>query len=185
MLTDTDKQHLLSLARESIRHGLDYGSPLQINSHDFSEALQAQRASFVTLHINGQLRGCIGSLEAREPLISNVVMNAFNAAFRDPRFAPLGSNEFDSIHIHIEILSVPEPITFASQADLISQLRPGVDGLVLSDGAHRGTFLPTVWEQLPQPEVFLQHLKNKAGLPAEHWSDSLVVERYETETFEE
>jgi len=185
MLKDIDKQHLLGLARDSIRHGLDYGSPLQINSHDFSEVLQAQRACFVTLHINGQLRGCIGNLEAREPLISNVVMNAFNAAFRDPRFPPLGSNEFDKVHIHIEILSVPEPMTFASQADLISQLRPGVDGLVLSDGPHRGTFLPTVWEQLPQPEVFLQHLKNKAGLPGDHWSDTIVVERYDTESFEE
>jgi len=185
MLKDTDKQHLLSLARESIRHGLDYGKPLAINSHDFSEALQAQRASFVTLHKNGQLRGCIGSLEARQPLVSNVVSNAFNAAFRDPRFPPLSSNEFEQIHIHIEILSTPEPMTFASQADLISQLRPGVDGLVLSDGAHRGTFLPTVWGQLPTPEVFLQHLKNKAGLPVDHWSDTLVVERYDTESFEE
>jgi len=185
MLSDTDRQNLLTLARQSIQHGLTRGKAITPEIQTYSTGLQQARASFVTLHKQGELRGCIGSLEAYQPLATDVASNAYNAAFRDPRFPPLNENEFDQLHIHIEILSPPEPIQFSSEQDLLEQLQPGKDGLVLSDNTHRGTFLPTVWESLPRPEQFLFHLKNKAGLPGDYWSDDIKVQRYYTESFEE
>jgi len=185
MLSNADRQTLLHLARESIQSGLSNGQPLSIEKQYGSTHLQEIRACFVTLHKHGQLRGCIGNLEARQPLVNDVVENAFNAAFRDPRFPPLNANEFEQLHIHIEILTPPEPMQFNSEQDLLTQLQPGKDGLILSEGSHRGTFLPTVWESLPQPEQFLFHLKNKAGLPGDYWSDNIKIERYHTESFEE
>jgi len=185
MLSNKDRQTLLSLARESIQSGLANGQPLTVNIQNYSADLQQQRASFVTLHKQGQLRGCIGNLEANQALVNDISNNAFNAAFRDPRFPPLQANEFDQLHIHIEVLNSPEPIEFISEQDLIDQLQPGKDGLLLSEGIHRGTFLPTVWQSLPEPEQFLFHLKNKAGLPGDYWSDHIKVARYHTESFEE
>jgi AmmeMemoRadiSam system protein A len=116
-------------------------------------------------------------------LIVDVAENAFSAAFRDPRFTPVGPNELDDLTVHISVLSKPEPITFANEDELLQQLRPGIDGLILRDGRNRGTFLPSVWESLPQPGEFLTHLKTKAGLPPNHWSDAIEVERYTTESF--
>lgn len=185
MLSTTDRQTLLTLARDSIRHGLEHGRPLSISATDYSDDLQQPRACFVTLHKQGGLRGCIGHLEAITSLVEGVAQNAYSAAFRDPRFPPVQADEFDDLHIHIEILTPPEPIRFTSQGDLLMKMAPGKDGLILSDGPFRGTFLPTVWEQLPLPEDFLAHLKSKAGLPMDYWSDTLKVERYRTESFEE
>lgn len=185
MLCSTDRQTLLNLARESIQFGLTHGQPLAVKEQNYSTDLQQARASFVTLHKHGELRGCIGSLEARQALVNDIASNAFNAAFRDPRFPPLQAKEFDQLHIHIEILTPPEPIQFSSEQDLLEQLQPGKDGLILREGMHRGTFLPTVWESLPKAEQFLSHLKNKAGLPGDHWSDNIKVQRYHTESFEE
>ena len=185
MLSPTDRQTLLNLARESIQFGLTHSQPLAVKKQSYSTDLQQVRASFVTLHKHAELRGCIGSLEAHHALVSDIASNAFNAAFRDPRFPPLQANEFEQLHIHIEILTPPEPIQFSSEQDLLDQLQPGKDGLLLSEGMHRGTFLPTVWESLPRPEQFLFHLKNKAGLPGDYWSDNIKVQRYHTESFEE
>ncbi|MCK4742760.1 MAG: AmmeMemoRadiSam system protein A [Sulfuriflexus sp.] len=185
MLCNTDRQTLLNLARESIQSGLTHGQPLAVKKQTYSTELQQPRASFVTLHKHGELRGCIGSLEAHQALVDDIASNAFNAAFRDPRFPPLQANEFDQLHIHIEILTPPEPIQFSSEQELLDQLQLGKDGLLLSEGLHRGTFLPTVWESLPRPEQFLFHLKNKAGLPGDYWSDNIKVQRYHTESFEE
>jgi len=185
MLCNTDRQALLNLARESIQFGLTHGQPLAVKKQTYSTDLQQPRASFVTLHKHGELRGCIGSLEAHQALVNDIANNAFNAAFRDPRFPPLQANEFEQLHIHIEILTPPEPIQFNSEQDLLKQLQPGEDGLILSEGTHRGTFLPTVWESLPQPEQLLFHLKNKAGLPGDYWSDNMKVQRYHTESFED
>ena len=144
-----------------------------------------ERATFVTLNKFGELRGCIGHLEAIQPLIADVAENAFNAAFRDPRFQPVTASEFGDLEVHISVLSPPEPMVFTSEADLLRQIRPGIDGLILEDGAYRGTFLPSVWEQLPDPAQFLAHLKMKAGLPPNYWSDTLKVSRYTTESFSE
>jgi len=181
MLKHRDQTRLLEVARASIANGLSQAQALGIEINDYSAALQALRASFVTLHINQQLRGCIGSLEAHRPLVEDVAENAFAAAFRDPRFAPVSEREFDQLAYHISILSPTEAMTFESENDLLKKLRPGVDGLVLSEQGRRGTFLPSVWEQLPEPRQFLAQLKVKAGFAADYWSDSIRVERYTVE----
>ncbi|MGD2082377.1 MAG: AmmeMemoRadiSam system protein A [Chromatiales bacterium] len=174
---------LLSVARESIAHGIERGRPLPVERAAFDPVLRERRASFVTLQQGGKLRGCIGHLEARQPLVADVAENAFSAAFRDPRFQPVGAAEVDALEVHISVLGSPVPLEFRSEDELVAQLRPGVDGLILEDGPYRGTFLPSVWESLPHPRVFLAHLKTKAGLPAGYWSDSLRVLRYRTESF--
>jgi AmmeMemoRadiSam system protein A len=145
--------------------------------------LQALRATFVTLHENGQLRGCIGTLEAHRTLVEDVAENAFSAAFRDPRFAPVSAVERDQLDLDISVLSPATPMQFDSEQDLLSQIRPGIDGLVLEDGPYRGTFLPAVWEQLPEPLDYLHQLKRKAGLSADYGSPGLKVSRYVTESF--
>lgn len=185
MFDDTQKNLLLETAASSIQHGLLTGQALTVNHEDYPDAFQVERASFVTLHINGDLRGCIGSLQATRSLISDVAENAFAAAFRDPRFPRLTEHEYTLLHYHISVLNPPEPMQFSSEQELINSIRPNVDGLVLEDKGQRGTFLPSVWESLPQPEDFLRHLKVKAGLPIEHWSETLTVQRYTVEDIEE
>jgi AmmeMemoRadiSam system protein A len=162
---------------------METGTPARLRTQEYPQSLQVIRASFVTLNLHGELRGCIGHLDAVEPLVQDVADNAFSAAFRDPRFPPLGARELPAVRIHVSILTPSWPIEFSSERDLLAQLRPGVDGLILQDGSARGTFLPSVWESLPEPEQFLAHLKRKAGLPMNHWSDQLKVWRYETESF--
>jgi uncharacterized protein len=145
--------------------------------------LREERATFVTLTIGGRLRGCIGMLEACRPLAEDVAANAVSAAFEDPRFPPLTEKEFEKLEIHISVLSPPEELLFSSEEDVLSQIRPGIDGLILRDGHHRGTFLPSVWEELSEKEHFWAHLKLKAGLPTNYWSDTVQVFRYTTEYF--
>ena len=182
-LDNASRQHLLQVARDSIAFGLQHGRPLPVAPNDFPEALQVPRATFVTLHEDGELRGCIGTLEVHQALVKDVADNAFSAAFRDQRFMPLRSEEFPRLDIHISVLSPAEPMTFRDEADLLAQLRPGIDGLILTASGHRGTFLPSVWDSLPRPEAFLRHLKGKAGLPAGYWSPDLRIQRYTTEAF--
>lgn len=173
---------LLQTARDTIQHCLTQPiDTFTLDTKDMPAELHQQRACFVTLHIQGHLRGCIGSLQADAPLIVDVVQNAYSAAFRDPRFTPLTAAEFANLTLDISVLSTPQPMRFSSEADLLAQIRPGVDGLILSDAGHRGTFLPSVWEQLPDKVEFLQHLKVKAGLPTNYWSPTLTVERYTAE----
>jgi AmmeMemoRadiSam system protein A len=147
--------------------------------------LERPGAAFVTLTQGGELRGCIGSLEAWRPLRADVQANALAAAFDDPRFPPLRADELDRTRIEVSVLSAPEPLEFADRADLLARLRPGVDGLILHTRGHRGTFLPQVWEQLPTPELFLAHLVRKAHLPAGYWSDDVRIDRYTVTAFEE
>ncbi|MEL0587671.1 MAG: AmmeMemoRadiSam system protein A [Candidatus Thiodiazotropha sp. (ex. Lucinoma kazani)] len=182
-LSQTDRVTLLDIAADSIRHGLKHGTPLSVVALDYPEGLRAVRACFVTLQIRGDLRGCIGHLEAQMPIVEDVAENAFSAAFRDPRFPTLSTSEFNDLEIHISVLTPAEPLQFDSEEDLIGKIRPAIDGLILVDGQHRGTFLPSVWESLPDTRSFLYHLKQKAGLPGEYWSDSLEIYRYETESF--
>ncbi|HDZ78001.1 MAG TPA: AmmeMemoRadiSam system protein A, partial [Gammaproteobacteria bacterium] len=127
-----------------------------------------------------QLRGCVGSLTACRSLSEDVAENAFAAAFRDHRFNALTEDELAEIEISISVLSTPELMVFTSEQELLSQLQPGVDGIILTEGGNRGTFLPSVWEHYPQPASFLSHLKMKAGLPADYWSDTMKIERYNT-----
>jgi len=182
-----DERHckqLLGVVKDSIKYGLENNSRLHINPAEFDSVLREKRATFVTLHLNGELRGCIGSLCAHKSLIEELSSNAYSAAFRDPRFPPLEAIEFDQLHYHISILTQPTPILFTSEKDLIDQLRPNIDGLVLKEGMNSGTFLPSVWEQLPDRETFLQHLKQKAGLSQSYWSDRITIDRYEVDSFE-
>lgn len=184
MYSKEHRQLLLDIAHRSIKHGLGKGRPLNISLNEFPAELKEKRATFVTLKISEQLRGCIGVLEAIRPLVEDVASNAFAAAFRDPRFQPVTLDEFEKLHLSISILSPSEPVNFTSEEDLISKIRPGVDGLVLQEGSHQGTFLPAVWESLPNASDFLSHLKLKAGLPVDHWSERIKIFRYTTEAIE-
>ncbi len=183
MLSDGDRKVLREVARRSVLSGLEFHRPLDVDIGDYSESLRQERATFVTLNINGNLRGCIGTLEAYRPLVVDIAHNAYAAAFSDPRFPPVGPAEYEQLDYHISVLSDTSPMQFDSEADLLRQIRPGIDGLVLEDNGYRGTFLPSVWEQLPEREAFLAHLKQKAGLPASYWSDTLKVSRYTVESF--
>lgn len=171
---DARGRTLVRLARAAIARQLGLDQPVSVDA----PWLREPGAVFVTLHRNGALRGCIGSLEARRPLREDVEKNARSAAFLDPRFPPLSLREFPDVEVEVSLLSPAEPLRFSGEADLLRQLRPGVDGLILEHGAHRGTFLPQVWEQLPAPADFLAHLKRKAGLAEDFWSADLRVLRY-------
>ena len=183
-LTRAGQILLLDLARASIRHGLQEGRPLTVALEELAAELVVPRASFVTLEKRGRLRGCIGSLEAWRPLAVDVAENAFAAAFRDPRFPPVRGDEAGDLEIHLSLLTPAVAMTFSSEADLLSQLQPGVDGLILSEGPYRGTFLPSVWAELPTPQLFLTQLKRKAGLAADYWSPGVRIWRYTTEMVE-
>ena len=188
-LTEEHRKILKLVAHQAIAYGLEHNgttghmAEMPINTVDYADTLQAIRATFVTLNLHQNLRGCIGTLEARLPLVADVAHNAHAAAFFDPRFPPVTLPELGDLNIHISILSPAEAMQFDSEADLIRQIRPDIDGLILEDGYQRGTFLPSVWESLKSPEEFLRHLKNKAGLPSDYWSDNLKVSRYTTESF--
>lgn len=179
--TKEEHQLLLKLAKDSIAYGLRHHKIMPIDLQQYSAKLQGFAACFVTLKIHGQLKGCIGSLVAHQPLAQDAVYNSYAAAFEDPRFMPLTAEEFSLLDIHISILTKPELMQFTSEQDLIKQLRINIDGLILSDNGHRGTFLPSVWKELPTPEEFLYHLKLKAGLPGNYWSKTVRVERYTVE----
>ncbi|MEN8259056.1 MAG: AmmeMemoRadiSam system protein A [Pseudomonadota bacterium] len=179
------RRQLLDIARASIAYGLKHGRPLPVDLHQCPPDITAPRAVFVTLEKSGKLRGCIGSLEAHEPLVLNVSRNAYAAAFSDHRFPPVTDTELDALDIHLSILSPPEEIGFSSEQELIGKIRPGIDGLTLIDGSRKGTFLPSVWKSLSKPDVFLRHLKQKAGLPSGYWSPALRVYRYTAETIDE
>lgn len=182
LLTKPQQTVLLTLAWESIAQGLKTGKPLGIDPAAYPPELMEPRATFVTLEHRHQLRGCIGMLEAIRPLAEDVAENAFAAAFCDRRFLPLAEHELDDLAVHISILSPAEEITFNSEFDLLGQLRPNVDGLILQEGTHRATFLPSVWESLHSPIQFLQQLKQKAGLPVSYWSKTIKAYRYTTES---
>ena len=183
-LGDEQQRALGKIARAAIRQGLAQGKKANLSLDGVPRELMQSRAAFVTLKLEGRLRGCIGSLTAHQALALDVAKNAHAAAFNDRRFKPLTAAEFENIEIGISILSPPEEMTFSSQADLIAQIRPGIDGMILIDQSKRGTFLPTVWESYPEAATFLQHLKQKAGFKPDHWSDTVKVWRYTTESFE-
>jgi hypothetical protein len=179
---DTDKgKTLLHLARAAIAKELGF------SSHDLPRGdwLEEPGATFVTLTLHGQLRGCIGSLEAYRPLIDDVRHNAVASAFRDPRFAPLTKAEFAEVLIEVSLLSSPEAIRFSSEQNALEQLHPGLDGVILEYGSYRATYLPQVWAQLSDPKEFINHLKNKAGLPEDFWSDDVRLSRYTVQKFSE
>ncbi len=178
-----ERQQLLHLARSAISHGLYANSELEVPVERYPASLQEPRASFVTLHLQGALRGCIGSLIASRSLLADVAHNAGAAAFRDRRFKPLSRREFPAIDLHISVLSPPRRIEVESRQALLDYLQPGVHGLLLEDGKHRATYLPSVWEKLRDPGRFLSELRAKAGLPRDGWSDSIRASVYTTDEF--
>ena len=174
-MTDPDLgRALLTIARSAIGAELWLGAFADVSHAE----LARPAATFVTLRRSGELRGCIGSLEPRRPLGTDVRENATAAAFRDPRFAPLDRDEFERISIEVSLLSATEPLDVQDEEDFLAQVRPGRDGLVLAFGGHRATFLPQVWEAFPEPREFLTALKQKAGLAADFWSPDMNVSRY-------
>ena len=177
VFTPEERQDLLAVARQSVSAGLN-GERFLPSVAEYPSALGNDGASFVTLKKHGSLRGCIGTLEARQPLVLDVAHNAYASAFRDPRFPALQNDELEVLEYHLSVLTRPEPMQIDSEQSLLEQLRPHVDGLVIEEGYHRGTFLPAVWEQLPDAKEFLAHLKQKAGLPVDYWSDRIKVSRY-------
>ncbi len=172
---------LLAHARASIAEALRLIA-LPAPEHAF---LAQPGASFVTLRMAGELRGCIGSLAPRRALREDVRANARAAAFDDPRFDPLTADEYERIDVEVSVLSAATPLPVASESDLHARLRPGVDGLVLELGSRRSTFLPQVWESLPRPRDFVDELKRKAGLPRDFWAAELRFSRYTVEKFTE
>lgn len=142
-------------------------------------------ATFVTLTRDGDLRGCIGSLEAWRPLAGDILANARAAAFRDPRFPPLARAELPATRIEVSLLGAAEPIPCADEADALRQLRPGVDGVIFECGGRRATFLPQVWDSLPERKDFLAHLKQKAGFAPDFWSPEVRLSRYEVRKWKE
>jgi AmmeMemoRadiSam system protein A len=148
-------------------------------------ALSRPGATFVTLFCRGELRGCIGSLKATRELGFDVRENALAAAFRDPRFPPLTATEFDATSVEVSLLSVAENLHFDTERELRARLRPGIDGVTLELADRRATFLPQVWEALPEPGDFLAALKHKAGFPVDFWSPRLNVALYQVTKWKE
>ena len=173
---------LLGVARDAIAHGLAESEAPEVTLNDYPAPLRNIACTFVTLHKEAALRGCIGSLQAQRPLVSDVARHAFAAAFSDVRFNPVEHFELEALHIHVSILSPLEPVRFEHEDDLIASLRPEIDGLLIDSGAQRATFLPAVWASFPSGGDFLAALKKKAGMEI---TSGYAAWRYTTQDFEE
>lgn len=179
--TDEIGPALLQVARSTLEHAFDVGPPPQR-----SEAWLGDRgACFVSLKTRGELRGCVGSTTAYRPLLEDLRENTLAATFRDPRFPPLAREELEETTLEVSLLQPLESMSFRDEGDLVSQLRPHVDGLLLECGARRGLFLPSVWAGLPHPDEFLRKLKRKAGLAETFWSPDLNVWRFTVSSWKE
>jgi uncharacterized protein len=165
---------LLPIARAAIGRALN----LPHQADETAAWLSEHGACFVTLTQHGELRGCIGTLQAHRPLLADVKSNAVAAALHDPRFMPLSREEFDMTEIEISLLSPTQAMSFRDEIDALTQLRPQLDGVVFEYQGYRSTFLPQVWEQLPQPQQFMAQLKRKAGLPDDFWHEEIRLSRY-------
>ncbi len=180
-LNEANKQILLDVARLSIENGYKTGYPLSVDLREYPSTLIAPAATFVTLYKNHEMRGSTGMLEAILPLAEDIAENAFSAAFKDPRFQPVEKHEIAELDIHLAILSDPMQLYVDSEKELMDVIRPGIDGVIVKEGPHHGNFLPNQWQQLPSKKDFLRHLKSKAGLPPDYWSDSIEFFSYTTE----
>lgn len=185
-LTDSEKDILLNLARQTVEKVVTGQARPAIDLVKYSPRLQDYGASFVTLTRHGMLRGCIGALEAYQPLVQDVCEHAEAAALEDYRFPPVQPDEVAHLEIEISVLTPSMPFHYETADDLLNNLRPGIDGVVLHDGFRRSTFLPQVWEQVPEPADFLTHLCKKMGSPGDLWrKKKLQVETYQVEEFHE
>ncbi len=185
-LSSKDKLFLLKLARQTIECAVNHRSLPTWDENQCSEILRRKGASFVTLTMEGQLRGCIGTLEAYQSLVEDVRDHARQAALEDYRFPPVTAAEVPLLQIEISRLTVPEQLDYDTPEDLPRVIKPGMDGVILKDGLRRATFLPQVWQQLPEPEEFLSHLCQKMGSPAHLWKQKMLdVWTYHVEEFQE
>ncbi len=185
-LTREEGEELITLARKTIETELFGGGASPEEGMDMPPKFQDKRGTFVTLTINGGLRGCIGHIIPSESVVEGVKKNALNAAFADPRFRPLTAEEWERVSVEVSILSDPRPLYYDTPEDLLNKLKPGVDGVIIRKGMKQSTFLPQVWEQLPDKNEFLTHLCLKAGLDGDAWrKDPLEVFTYEVQAFEE
>jgi len=185
-LTSDDRKFLLQLARETMENAVKGKQKPQRDPASIPESCRKKGASFVTLTIAGELRGCIGTLEAYKPLFTDVQDHAVQAALEDYRFPPVSSEELPLISIEISRLTEPVPLHYDQPADLAKLLKPHIDGVILKDGYRRATFLPQVWEQLPEPGMFLAHLCQKMGAAPDHWRHKMLeVSIYHVEEFSE
>lgn len=188
--SDSQGQTLVRFARHTLMQKTDK-KIATAESKTLEQALkedcfQEHFGTFVTLKINGQLRGCIGNMTASEPVKEGVGLNAISAAFHDPRFSPLRAEELEHVNIEVSILTSPEPLEYKDGDDLIAKLCVNVDGVIIRKGFANATFLPQVWKQLPKPEEFLGHLCMKAGMSADAWrNDKLEVKTYQVQYFDE
>ncbi|MCD6560615.1 MAG: AmmeMemoRadiSam system protein A [Deltaproteobacteria bacterium] len=185
-LTEEDGKFLLKVARDTIDRKLagleETGKP----DVKLSAVFHEKRGTFVTLTMHGNLRGCIGHIIPQESLIDGIRENAINSAFKDPRFLPLTRDEWENVKIEVSILTEPRPLTYSDVDELLKKLRPGIDGLIIKKGFHQATFLPQVWDQLPEKEEFLGHLCLKAGLDGDAWrKGELEISTYQVQAFEE
>ena len=185
-LTLEEQKTLIRMAREAIEHRVRGEKLPPIQTASLTSNLREQGATFVTLTINGQLRGCIGALEAYQPLADDVREHAVAAALEDPRFPPLSENELSRIQVEVSRLTRPVALEYKDADDLLSKLRPNVDGILIKDGSRRATFLPQVWEKIPNPSEFMDNLCYKMGAAHHHWRDKhLDVFTYQVEEFHE
>jgi AmmeMemoRadiSam system protein A len=184
-LSPEEGKYLLKLARDTIEEEL-FNKDARQDEPDPPEKILKKRAAFVTLNIHGHLRGCIGHILPQVPLIESVKSNALSAAFKDPRFPPLSKEEWKDIEIEVSVLTVPGHLEYTGAEDLLEKLRPGIDGVILRKSFHQSTFLPQVWEQLPDKKEFLSHLCMKAGMDANEWKKGdIEVYTYQAQAFEE
>ncbi len=177
--SEADALVLLALARDSVRHGLEHGRPLRAHPA-LAGPLLEPGACFVSLHLDGELRGCIGRTEVSRRIVDQLLDNAWAAAFRDPRFPPLKREELERLSIEVHVLTPLEPLPFATMSELYLRLRRGVDGLQLESETRRGVFLPVMWEQLPEPRDFVGQLLRKAGIGE---AEPFTAQRFEARTF--
>lgn len=185
-LTEAQGEYLLLEARKTIQDRLSGKKDIPQETKDLPTVFHEKRGTFVTLTTRGNLRGCIGHIIPQESLIDGIRENAINAAFRDPRFSPLTRDEWKNVQVEISILTEPKPLAYTGGKDLLNKLRPGVDGVIIKKGFHQSTFLPQVWEQLPDKKAFLNHLCLKAGLSGNAWeTGDLEVSTYQVQAFEE
>ncbi len=183
-LTPEQGAELLQVGERAIDMLIEQGAELQVDPSTFDLSLQKAAASFVTLRrADGSLRGCMGSSQAIRPLVCDVAANAFAAASRDPRFSMLTSQERQGLQMSISVLSSLQPLKVLNTEDLVDQLRPGADGLLLVDGTRRGTLLPAVWDVITDPECFVTEVKAKAGWAPDYWSATLEAFRYTAQSF--
>jgi len=185
-LTEAEKRFLLRVAREALESAAQGNALPPLDFSALTPRLKADGASFVTLTLQGELRGCIGALQAYQPLAEDVREHAIAAALQDPRFSPVTALELPHIQIEVSRLTAPRPLEYSTPQELLARLTPRVDGVILTDGARRATFLPQVWTQIPDPQDFLSHLCAKMGAPSDWWRKKpLQVSVYHVEEFHE